>query len=468
MGRWIRVLALALCACAVLSVPTRAEYRHVIIPNLSVTGEYTDNVNLTDDDTDSDWILVVTPSLAYEVSGRRNGLRLGYAPGVAVYAKNEDDNTLRHSLNFNAWHSLTKNTHLTFYDSFLRTEDPNTDEVERREARFRSQVPAQEGETPPPVLTPEDLDLQPDTTLREGREPYVTNTAAGRITHTFGRGHSLYLGYLHSLTEHESRFEEDSRRHNPTVGLTYNINPHLSLSARGGYTRGTFAADSRYVDDPTEDFDRWNGSLRLTRAFSPRFSGYADYTQILLDSEGDGDDYVVYHGSVGGTYQLSPQSSVTVGVGYFFQDNQDDDDEKGLTLTLNYNSADQWKAGRLVGSVSVQSGFREAFFGTENLGFSTFYGTSLNLRYAMTKKISWSSYLTYRRDEYLNEDPERKDNAYLAGIGVQYQISRRFRLSLSFSHRTIDSNLDEEDSHENRVGVDFSMNLSPELRPISF
>ncbi|SMC26407.1 uncharacterized protein, PEP-CTERM system associated [Desulfacinum hydrothermale DSM 13146] len=468
MGRWMLGLTLALFVCAVAPVSAQAGYRHQIIPNLSVSGEYTDNVNLTENDTDSDWILVVTPSLTYEVSGRRNGLRLSYAPGAALYAKNGDDNTLRHSLDFNAWHSLTKNTHLSFYDHFLRTEDPNTDEVERRETRFRSLGPAEEGETPPPVLSPEELGLQPDTTLREGRKPYITNTAAARLTHTFGRGHSLFLGYLHSLTEHESRLEEDSMRHNPTAGITYQINPHLSLAASGGYTRGTFDADPRYLDDPTEDFDRWNGSLRLNRAFSPRFSAYVDYSQILLDSEGDGDDYVVYHASVGGTYVLSPKSSLTVGVGYFFQDNQDEEDEKGLTLNLNYNTADQWKAGRLVGSFSVQSGFREAFFGTENLGFSSFYGATMNLRYAMTKKISWSSYLTYRRDDYLNETPERKDNAYLAGVGVQYQISRRFSLSLSFSHRTIDSNLDEEDSHENRVGVDFSMNLSPELKPISF
>ena len=56
-----------------------------ITPRLSVGTDYTDNVRLEPDNTESDYITTVTPGITLNMYGRAAGLALSYDPGYVTY-----------------------------------------------------------------------------------------------------------------------------------------------------------------------------------------------------------------------------------------------------------------------------------------------------------------------------------------------------------------------------------------------
>ena len=123
--KFLCALGLTITCIVSVSLPAWAAYRITLQPTISVSQEYTDNVNLLPDGfEESEWITVVSPSLALDVVGQTQGARLSYTPGFTYYAQNTEDSTIRHSAAFDAWKQLAKNLTLSWNNSFTRTEQP--------------------------------------------------------------------------------------------------------------------------------------------------------------------------------------------------------------------------------------------------------------------------------------------------------------------------------------------------------
>jgi len=141
----------------VLTINSQAfSAQFTIVPQTSAAATYTDNVNLTKDDKEDDFIITLWAGITAQLLGKTSGASLSTDIGYSFYDQNSDNNAFRLPLNFQAWTQPTKNTRINFINRFLRTEDPEGDEAV---------VSEEDGEILVPV----------DTTVRRGRDPYWTN-----------------------------------------------------------------------------------------------------------------------------------------------------------------------------------------------------------------------------------------------------------------------------------------------------
>ena len=102
MGSRFKVLAIILIAGAwLLAMEVQmasAEYRTTLQPSMTVSQEYTDNVDqLPDGLEESEWITVVSPSIALDVVGKTKGLNMSYTTGFTFYADRKEHDTIRQS-----------------------------------------------------------------------------------------------------------------------------------------------------------------------------------------------------------------------------------------------------------------------------------------------------------------------------------------------------------------------------------
>ena len=106
----------------------------------TATSEYTDNVNLTKDDKQDDFILVVGAGFTASLLGKTSGAELSFDQRYAFYNEDTDNDAWRIPLNFRAWTSPSKKTNLEFTNNFLLTEDPVTqDRITAEAVEWRKQ-----------------------------------------------------------------------------------------------------------------------------------------------------------------------------------------------------------------------------------------------------------------------------------------------------------------------------------------
>ena len=403
-----------------------AEYKIVFTPSISITGEYTDNVNLSDDDEESDYITIISPGFDLEISKTIRGVIISYEPGYSIYEKNASYNTWRHSAQFFGWTDISKKTKIELNDSFRYSEEPISEE---------------------------------DTTIREGREPYYTNSAGINLTHQLGKSDSISMGYTYSILENEDPDIEDNARHNPSMTYVHKFNPYLSLDTNVSYTRGEF--------EVSDDFDNWNGSLTLANKFTKYLDGFIQYSHTIMDYKGNTEDYIIYDPSIGINYIIAEDTFLSLNVGYFIQDREKSDDESGLTLSGNLGKTWRFKRGSI--NLTGASGYEESYFGAESLGFDIFYQAKGTATYAFTRYISGNINGSYRSDTYVNVDPEREDRTKNAGLGLTFRSPIKWlpvSIGLSYLYHSVDSSLNENDYEDQRVqlNVSISKTLSKPIR----
>ena len=163
---------------------------------MTVSEEYTDNLYLTRDNREEDFITTVRPGFTLSFLGRSSQLALAYDPSYSWYAKNPENDTLRHSARLTSWDDVSRNTRIYLNDTFLYTEEPY-----------------QEG----------------DTDGRTGRDPYYTNTASIGLNQQFGRNDSIEIALNHRILRNEDDDYEDSESTNPVLNLEYWFLPQFGL-----------------------------------------------------------------------------------------------------------------------------------------------------------------------------------------------------------------------------------------------
>lgn len=422
----------AICTLS-LSASSIAEYKIVLTPSLSIDTEYTHNVDLSEDDRESDYVIVTTPGLDFEVSKKSRGVIISYEPGYSQYFRKTEYNTFRHSANLSAWTDISRRTKLNFHDSFSRSEEPIT---------------------------------ETDTTIRRGREPYYTNSARLNLTHQLGKSDSISLGYVFSILENKDPDIEDNVKHNPSIGFSHTFNPYMSMNTQISYIRGEFDGDDDVDNDIEDDFDQWNGSLQLTRKFTKYLDGFVQYSHTHMDFEGDSEDpegenedYQIYDPSIGINYTIAEGTFLSLSVGYFYRDRKYSSDNSGLTV--NGDIGKTWALKRGSVNITGASGYDESYFGAENLGFNLYKQVRSAANYRFTRTLSGDIYASYRITDYKDVEDDREDKNTTAGLGLTYTSRIRwlpFSIGISYEYISVDSTQSENDYEDNRVQFNISMN----------
>ena len=96
-------------------------------PGISVGNMYTDNLDLTADDEEYDFITTLTPEINFTIADRFSSLSFSYSPTYASYLRFPENNTLRHNASLEGSRQITRTTRLEFSNGYLYTEDPVSD-----------------------------------------------------------------------------------------------------------------------------------------------------------------------------------------------------------------------------------------------------------------------------------------------------------------------------------------------------
>ena len=410
-----------------------AGYKATFTPKISIREEYTGNVFFTSEDTEDDFVTVVSPGFDVEISGKRKGITISYTPEASFYSNNSENDTLRHNASINGWVDISRNTRLEIYNTFRRTEEPFT--------------------RPEEALTVEQPPAEVDTTRRRRLEPYYTNTTGFNLAQQIGKTDSVTIGYAYSILENEDSDVQDNARHNPSIAFSHQFSPYMDIGLSADYMRGEFSGES-------DDFDSFRGGFTLNRNFTKHFSGNVRYTHTIMDFKGETEDYQIYDPSIGFGYVFGENASVSLNIGYFIQDRRNSEDETGLSVNGNVGKTWQFKRGAI--NISGSSGYGESYFGAENLGFNTYYQVAGVGNYMFTKSLNGRLFGSYRENKYVNLVDDRTDKVSIAGVEVTYSplTVKWLNFSLTYTYRQMDSTEDENDFEEDRVQLNISMTPS--------
>lgn len=394
-----------------------------ITPEFTASEEYTDNLNLTNDNEEHEFITLLSPGATIDFRGRSANLALSYNPTYAIYSRFSENNAWRHNADLEGNIALGRRTDLTVTDTFLLTEDPAS---------------------------------ETDTTVRRDRQTYYTNTADISFTHQFGPRDSFHLGYRYGLLENEDDAISDTQEHTPYLGLEYWILPNsLGLLAEGAYTRGQVEND--------EDFGTLFGLLRLNKQMTRHFIGFIQYTHIQQNYDGDTEDYQVYNPAIGFTYEGAEDTTITLALGYYIRDREESDTEGGLSVVGDISKT--WSERRTSLNLTASSGYLESQLSAEQLGFTFFATGNGRLAHQFTRSLSGDLFASHSRNEYLDTDDDRIDNLTRGGAGMDWQLISWLGTRLEYTYSTLRSTVAENEYNENRVF--FQVTLRPE-RPFSF
>lgn len=187
-------------------------------PRASASETYTDNLFLTEDNQDDDFITNVSAGFTAQLLGRTSGLDLTFDPGYAFYQDFTENDTWRLPANLRAWIQPSRATLFEFTDQFIRTEDPVS----------QDQVVVQDGR----------VEETGDTTVRREREPYWSNNARLNYSHQFGQEDRFFAGFNYGILRNDSDFEEDNDNYRLNAGLDYWFTQRFGGEFFGEYTRG--------------------------------------------------------------------------------------------------------------------------------------------------------------------------------------------------------------------------------------
>jgi len=439
MLKRLLIFSALISALAINSQAYSAQYNFT--PRVSAQETYSDNINLTENNKLDDYVTDVAVGGTLSILGRTSGMDLSFAPSYVWYQNNTSDDTWRLPATLNIWNDFSRRTRLEFVDRFLRTEDPAGDE---------------------PVINEEDGEViaPGETTVRRGRDPYWTNYASARINHNFGIDDTVYGQLLYSLRREDGSApdDNDNDRYAPSAGLTYWFGPQWGTTVDATYTRATFKNSDDYHD--------LSGIFQLMRRFSRTFELFGRYGYAYRDNDGDDQevdgDYQIHAPSAGFTYNLAPDSRVSLGLGYYYQDFKDSDIDTQEGPFVNLDLYKLWTYQRWNARLLGQAGLDRNDFGNERLGFEWFAGIIGNATYNFTRYFSGNVTGRYRYSDFINDS--REDNRYSVGAGLSWLPTRWMTLSLDYTFRALDSTT-AENYDENRVWL--RLTLQPD-RPWRF
>jgi len=406
-------------------------------PVVTVSEEYNDNIFLTPDNEEDDYITRATFGGTLELLGRTSGAELTYLPSYEWYNDYSEYDGWTHDLSGRLWHNFTANTSIELRDAYIRT---------RGTLEGSDYVGATSAD---PLVAP-DITADPN---RRGLGEYYENATTARLDHQFGAEDTVYAQYSYRFRRDldASRYDRsDNDIYEPSIGGTYWFTNFWGVETDLLYSNRNYKNE--------EDRDEWYGRLRLNRRLTRHFSLYGQYTHRYLNFQADGDDFEVYEPTIGFSYQLDENTRIDLGAGYYWQEFDSGDSNEGFLPTALADKVWPFRRG-LVG-ITLLAGSDIDDEGVEDLGLNVYYEGSVRGEFAFTPRFSGTASVGYRWDDYPDETPSRTDKTITAAAGLEYQALRWMVLNLDYAFRDLNSDDPLDEYTENRVI--FSVTLTPE------
>ena len=395
-----------------------ADILNQIHPNISVSTEYNDNINLTTDDNKvnkkDDFITTVQPGIRFSNMDAKSGIDLDVSAGFVFYDKNTNLNYITGSGSLNAKYMTSE--HINFYlrESYLRSENP-------REQEYFTQA-----ESNRYVLS---RSIQ--------RYVYWRNVFAPTVEYQFGSESRIGVNYRHNIYETADPISQNSMENYINPFITYWFNKRNGVYFDYAYTNGDFEAlpdlnghkaTARYMNRLNQQ-----ATVFLEGAYTNR-----SFAEPIMD-------YNIYEPALGLTYAFSPSLTASAQVGYYWMDQLHTDIKfSGLTFKADLANRDV----KTTYVLSVQGGYTEDYFTAQNLGFQKYYRATGSINHYLERRFSIGCLGSIERLEF--SDTDRTDTIWGVGASASYQLLKWLTLSLEISHNAYESNISLYEYTENK------------------
>jgi hypothetical protein len=400
-------------AAAIVYLPgsALAQRQVELIPSISVSETYDDNINLTRTNEQSDYITAVTPSLALNVLTQNTRLGMTYAPSFVWYADFDGNNNTRHLGTVGWEQQLTRYLDFTLTDTYLNSEDPLEDETDLRAER---------------------------TT----RNKYWVNTARAEMGYVFGAESRLGVGYGRADRENDDITLDDSKVQTPFANLTHWFNIRHGMALNYTYTDAQFTREGGGTAD--DDYTGHGAGVRYIHRFNPRTSAYVDYGYTTRDFEGIEEDYDIHNGSIGFDHAFSPQYSLSAGAGYFIRVNDISENQDGPTFNLALTRT--FARGTI--TIGGDGGWGEEYLDRDGTGFTKYYGGFARVTYQVLEQVGIYAGASYRQDK---DDLDVQSKFFRGNCGVRWSFMRWFSLALDYTYADRSDDIEINSYKNNRV-----------------
>jgi hypothetical protein len=436
LHRWIIPLGFV-----VLISSTAMSAQFQVTPRVSVTEEYNDNIDLDRRNKKDDFITTISPGVTAELLGQNAGLSVSYDPAYSFYADNSDNDHWSHRLDARLWNDISRSTRLEIQNFFIYAQDPlDDDDVEDQQGNI--------------VVRGNDR--------RRALDTYYRNRATARLNHRFGAEDLMYAQFVYGINEFDNPDDEDSQEISPEAGLVYWFTKWTGIALDGAYTRGL------YDEDDSSDFNNYKGRLRINQRLSPLFGIYGQYQHIYREWDEEGrvsstgnvdNNYHVYAPSTGVFYQVDRDLTASLGLGWFYQQVEDDTDQDGPFVSADINKV--WASPGWSLRARGTSGVDSEDFSDRNEGFRRFAQTELIGRYDFTRQIFGDARLRYRYSDFIGGEENEKDHRYTAAVGLGYNVLRWMTLRVGYEFNKLDNINGDDDYEQNRVFA--TITLQPDV-----
>jgi hypothetical protein len=381
---------------------------------ITASQEYDSNINLDKENEEDDWITRVGPGLSLAILTEEAEVKLDYDMAFTYYARNQDNNIVRHDLTLSGIDNFPVSERMTLdlNNAFHVSEEP---------VEVSKEV----------------------NSTRRTRDRYYRNTFRGRLNYLFGPQNSFYVGFNHDLLINDDRDLEDSNRYGPTAGIAYWPSIRHGLNFDLVYSWGHF--------EESADYEQYRGDIAYIYQYSPRTQANLRYAYDSLNYDADSleervdviegtvvgrDDYVVHSASVGLSHEFTPNLSTSLSGGYYYQDNERRDDNEGFIGDGSITQA--FPNGFF--SLNASGGYTQQYIEAQNIGFSEYFLVGASVSYQFTEKFSGVLSGSYRRDDYKEALlTNRIDEKWNGGIDLTYTPFSWLSASLGYDYREEDS-----------------------------
>jgi hypothetical protein len=374
--------------------------------------EYNDNINLTPTNKKASFITTVSPGLKYNKTGAKSGVDLEYSLGFVHYEKDSSNNNIRQNGTLNLKY-LTKE-HINFYlkESFVQSD-------EQRELE--------------PLSTAADNKYV--LSISQERAVYWRNIIEPTIEYQFGPENRVGFTYRNNTYSTTSTLGENSQENYVNLFFDYWLNKRNGIHLDYGNTIGTFQIS------PGMNAQKLNA--RYTNRFSRKSSIFGEYALTKRSFGISSIGYDIHEPSVGITHAFSSTLNMSAQIGYFGKNPTSGSNTGGLSYKASITNLDT----RTTYIFTLQGGYTEDFFTSENLGFNLYHRLTGSLTHFLGKRTSIGFTGSVERAELAQG---REDWMWgVAGV-LSHRPLKWLTIALVCSHKTRDSNVDGYGFDENR------------------
>ncbi|MBU1053457.1 MAG: outer membrane beta-barrel protein [Proteobacteria bacterium] len=381
-------------------------------PYISVEEEYNDNLDLTSNNKKKDFITTIKPGLKYSNMDTFSGIDLDYNAGFVFYGQHENLNYISHNASLNAKY-LTKE-HFNFFlkDSFIRSDDP-------REREYFT--PAEENKF---VLSTETQ-----------REKYWRNVLSPTVEYQFGPQNRIGVNYRNNIYRIDSSNPDDSQEDFVNPFFSWKLDQKNDIYLDYGYTIGNFESSA--------DFTSHKATMRYTNHFGPKSSVFGEYNFSTRNFDPPSVDYDIHQPFIGVSYSFNPNFDASAQIGYFVKDPETGSRTDGMSYKAGITNRNVKTSYVL----SLQGGYNEDYFTSENLGFSRYHRLTGSITHSLAMRTSLGLYGNVERSTF---DTGKKDWIWGTGCNLSHKPLKWLTLYLDISHKNKDSNISTDDYTENR------------------